>query len=63
MQGSQKGKRAKLWGPRAHIRANISMKIALKYALKLIFFKCIFEFMINTAPQASNNVYGREKLF
>ena len=29
MQGSQKGKRAKLWGPRAHFGANISMKIAV----------------------------------
>ena len=34
----------------------------MKYALKLIFLKCIFEFMINTAPPASNSVYGREKL-
>ena len=30
MQGSQKGKRAKLWGPRAHFGANISMKIVSK---------------------------------
>ena len=29
MQGSQEGKRAKLWGPRAHFGANISMKIAV----------------------------------
>ena len=35
--------------------------MALKYSLKLIFLKCIFEFMINTAPQASNSVYAREK--
>ena len=36
----------------------------MKYALKLlIFLKCIFEFMINTAPWASNSVCGREKLF
>ena len=35
----------------------------MKYTLKLIFLKCIFEFMINTAPTASNSVYGREKLF
>ena len=27
MQGSQEGKRAKLWGPHAHFGANISMKI------------------------------------
>ena len=27
MQGSQEGKRCKLWGPRAHFGANISMKI------------------------------------
>ena len=25
MQGSQEGKRAKLWGPRAHFGANISL--------------------------------------
>ena len=37
--------------------------MALKYALKLFFLKRIFEFMINTAPPASNSVYGREKLF
>ena len=37
--------------------------IAMKYALKLIFLKCTFELMINTAPTASNNVYDREKLF
>ena len=30
MQGSQEGKRAKSWGPRAHFGANISMKIALR---------------------------------
>ena len=35
----------------------------MKYALKLIFLKRIFEFMINTAPLASNSVYGREELF
>ena len=35
----------------------------MKYALKLIFLKCKFEFMINTAPTASNSVYGREKSF
>ena len=39
------------------------MRNSLKYALKLVFLKCIFEFMINTAPPASNSVYGREKLF
>ena len=27
MQGSQEGKRAKLWGPHAHFGANTSMKI------------------------------------
>ena len=27
MQESQEGKRCKLWGPRAHFGANISMKI------------------------------------
>ena len=35
----------------------------MKYALKLVFLKCIFEFMINTALPASNSFYGREKLF
>ena len=40
-----------------------SHEIALKYALKLIFLKRLFEFMINTAPPASNSVYGSEKLF
>ena len=35
----------------------------MKYALKLIFLKRILEFMIDTAPPASNSVYGREKLF
>ena len=35
----------------------------MKYTLKLIFVICIFEFMTNTAPIASNSVYGREKLF
>ena len=34
MQGSQEGKRAKLWGPRAHFGANISMKIASLYNFK-----------------------------
>ena len=37
--------------------------MALKYALKLIFLKCIFEFMINTAPPDSGNVYGRKNCF
>ena len=37
--------------------------MALKYALKLIFLKCMFVFMINTAPTASNSVYGKDKLF
>ena len=30
---------------------------------KPFFLKCIFEFMINTAPHGSNNVNGREKYF
>ena len=38
-------------------------ELALKYALKLILIKCIFEFLINTAPPASNSVYDREKCF
>ena len=29
MQGSQEGKRPKLWGPRAHFGTNISMKIVV----------------------------------
>ena len=29
MKWSQKGKRTKLWGPRAHYGANISMKIVV----------------------------------
>ena len=36
-------------------------KMALKYSFKLIFLKVIFECVINTALQASNSVYGREK--
>lgn len=36
-------------------------KMTLKYPFKLIVVKCIFEFFINTAPQASNSSYGREK--
>ena len=36
----------------------------MTYALKLISSnEYIFEFMINTAPTASNSVYGTEKLF
>ena len=35
--------------------------MALKYSFKLIFLKVIFECVINTALQASNSVYGREK--
>ena len=35
----------------------------LKYAFKLIFLKCIFEFMINTVTTTSNSVYSREKCF
>ena len=30
------------------------------FEIQLIFHKCIFEFTIKTAPQASNSVYGRE---
>ena len=30
---------------------------------KLVFLKCMFEFMVNTAPPTSNSVYGREKCF
>ena len=35
--------------------------MVLKYSFKLIFLKVIFECVINTALQASNSVYGREK--
>ena len=35
----------------------------LKYAFKLIFLKCIFEFMKNSDPPTSNSVHGREKCF
>ena len=35
----------------------------LEYAFKLIFLKCIFEFIIKTAPTASNSVHSREKCF
>ena len=31
----------------------------MKYALKLVFLKCIFEFMINTALPASNSVHDK----
>ena len=41
----------------------VEPEIALKYALKLILIKCIFEFLINIAPPASNSVYDREKWF
>ena len=30
------------------------------FEIQLIFLKCIFVFTINTAPQASNSVYGGE---
>ena len=32
--------------------------MAWKYSFKLFLLKCIFEFMINTAPQGSNSVNG-----
>ena len=37
--------------------------MALKCSFKLFFLKCVFEFMINTAPQGSNSVNGRVKYF
>ena len=37
--------------------------MALKYSLQLIFTKFIFEIMINTTPQASNSMNGREKWY
>ena len=39
------------------------MQNSFEKVLELIFVKCIFEFMINTALPPSNSVYGREKLF
>ena len=42
---------------------NGKCEITLKYALKLVFLKCVFEFMINAALPAENSVFGREKLF
>ena len=38
-------------------------KISLKYSFELFLLKCIFEFIINIAPQDSNSVNGREKYF
>jgi len=35
----------------------------LKYSFKLFFLKCIFKYMINTAPRGSNSVNGRKKYF
>ena len=35
--------------------------MALKYSFKL-FLRCIFKFMINTAPQGSNSVNGRDRM-
>ena len=35
----------------------------LKYSFKLIFLKCIFEFMINIVPLATNSAYGKERCF
>ena len=35
----------------------------MKYALKLIFLKCIFELMINTAQPASKSVYAEKNGF
>ena len=37
--------------------------MVLKYSFELFFFKYIFEFMINTAPQGSNIVNSSEKYF
>ena len=37
--------------------------MVLKYSFKLFFLKCIFEFIINTAPEGSNTVNGRGKYF
>ena len=38
--------------------------MALKYSFKpRIFLKCMFEFMINIAPLATNSAYGVERYF
>ena len=37
--------------------------MVLKYSFELFALKCIFEFMIDTAPWGSNSVNGREKCF
>ena len=40
------------------------MRNGFEMLVEAIFLKCIFEFnMINTAPQGSNSVNGREKYF
>ena len=56
--------RIKAWKSRNQWKGIILMSCplqwALKYSFQLIFLKSIFEFTINTAPQASNGVYGRE---
>jgi len=46
-----------------YIKPVSECKMVLKYSFKPFFLKCIFEFMINTAPQGSNSVNGREKYF
>ena len=44
MQGSQEGKRAKLWGPRAHFGAKISMKIVTETGgFTVAWFVAMFE--------------------
>ena len=39
------------------------MRNSLKYALKLVFLKCIFEFMINTGPPAQTASMAEKNCF
>ena len=47
MQGSQEGKRAKLWDPRAHSGANISLKIVLILS-RLELFCFVFTYRVSS---------------
>ena len=61
MQGSQEGKRAKLWGPRAHFGANISMKI-VSCIFSLLYYIChlVLAPARNTKKQENNETACRE---
>ena len=52
MQGSQERKCAKLWGPRAHFGANISMKILSKKP----FNHCTWEISILSYPKPADKL-------